>query len=104
MADRLTAGRKDAGKAADRVEALCHSLWVTEGRATFAASAGNDAAAEAFAAELGRVLVDRLQPAVEDLRRLAEARTSEKQPAGAGPVPRPGSPTFASERETVVVR
>lgn len=82
MADVLTAVRRHSRKAARKLEELCHDLWVTEGKASFAAGNGANAEAERFAGDLACILVDRLLPAVEALKRLAEPRPTESPSEG----------------------
>lgn len=85
MADAKTAARREAGKAARKLERLCRGLWVNEGPFTAASDFGVNQEAERLAGALGCVLIDKLQPAAAALRELAEGEPASEAPANPEP-------------------
>jgi hypothetical protein len=77
MSDVVTSARKKLLRGGRRLERFCHGLWSIEGRLSVASGFGEDKEAERLAAEIGRLLVDGLEPAVSLLKRLGEPESAE---------------------------
>jgi hypothetical protein len=90
--DALAAARKECAKVALKLSPLVHRLWACEDRLQASAARpegsaeGEELAAErALAALVGRILVDRLHPALQALESLGEGKWPDAARASTRP-------------------